>query len=69
MTTILVSDLLRADSLDQPVTVYDAPSGTYREYDMLVQRKDRLVLLRSSDLYDPEPYLEWVRQQLGDGSA
>jgi len=66
VTVILVSDLLRADTLDQPVTAYDGATGTYREYDMLVQRQGKLVLIRRSDLYDPSPYKAWVREQLGD---
>lgn len=63
--SVVISDLLRADNLDQPVTVYDAPSGTYREYDMLIERNGKLVLIRRSDLYDPAPHLEYVEQQLG----
>jgi hypothetical protein len=62
--TVLISDLLRADTLDQPVTVYDAASGTYREFDMLIKHEGRLVLIRHSDLCDPSIYQAWIRDQL-----
>jgi hypothetical protein len=67
--TVLISDLLRADSIDQPVTTYDAPSGTYQEWDMLIEHNGRLVLIRRAELYDPALYIEWVRHQLGDDAV
>jgi hypothetical protein len=62
---VTVADLFdEAPYLNQPVTAYDSATGTYREFDLLVQRGDRMVLLRSADVHDSSDYQEWVRLQL-----